>query len=223
MTNILCIDDDKSYLKLIKLFLEREGFNVITESNQALTEEILCNTAIDLVVLDVMVPGRNGFNVCRDIKKSFNIPIVLLTALDDDINEITGMDIGADDYIAKPFKHDVFIARIKSHLRKNGNQTSTYPLDDGLDINELQGVLITAKAQVHITPMEAKLIKYMIKNKNQVLPRETLLTHVWGWDYYGDPRTLDTHIKSLRSKTSLLKDRIITVRGTGYCYRRDNI
>lgn len=222
MAKILCVDDDKSYLKLIKIFLEREGFEVITENNPHDAEESLCINNPDLAVLDVMMPGMNGFELCRAIRETHDIPIIMLTALNDDINEVRGMGTGADDYIAKPFSHAVFVARIKALLRRHQTAKGTTALDAGLLIDEGNGMLVAGDERMHATPREISLIKYLTANKNLVLTRDQLLNNVWGWDYYGDPRTLDTHIKSLRSKSPLLKERIKTVRGTGYCYRGED-
>jgi len=220
MAKILYADDDLSYLKLVRMFLSREGMDVITESDSLKVFDVLCTEDdIDLVILDVMMPEKDGYELCRDIKKEFNVPILMLTALGDTQNEVFGIDNGADEYISKPFKHEVFVARVKALLRAHkGNVTMTL-LDEGIEIDEVLNKAIIDNVEVSITLKEIQLLKYLIANKGMVLSRDKLLNHIWGWDYYGDPRTLDTHIKSLRSKIGSKGKNIVTVRGVGYSYR----
>ena len=220
MGKILYVDDDTSYLKLVKLFLEREGFFIVTEEDSIVTIDILREeNNFDLVILDAMMPDIDGFELCREIKKEFNIPILMLTALADSQNEVYGIDNGADEYISKPFKHEVFVARIKALLRRNSNNIEKAILDENIVLDEALGEVAVNGQKKTITPKEIKLLKYLIINKDLVLEREKLLNHVWGWDYYGDPRTIDTHIKSLRAKLGDKGENIITIRGVGYSYR----
>jgi len=220
MAKILYVDDDLSYLKLVKLFLEREAFDVVTENRPTEVIDILrVNNDFNLVILDAMMPDIDGYELCRDIKKEFSIPILMLTALADTEHEVFGIDNGADEYISKPFKHEVFVARIKALLRRTSNNVSKVILDEGIELDETIGIMSIGNVETAITPKEVQLLKYMIINKGLVLTREALLNHVWGWDYYGDPRTIDTHIKSLRSKLKEKGGNIMTIRGVGYSYR----
>jgi len=222
MAKILYADDDLSYLKLVKMFLSREGMEVFTESDSLKVFDVLCTEDdIDLVILDVMMPEKDGYELCRDIKKEFNVPILMLTALGDTQNEVFGIDNGADEYISKPFKHEVFVARVKALLRAHKGNVTRPLLDEGIEIDEVLNKAIIDNIEVNITLKEIKLLKYLLANKGMVLSRDKLLNHVWGWDYYGDPRTLDTHIKSLRSKIGSKGKKIVTIRGVGYSYRSD--
>ena len=222
MAKILYADDDLSYLKLVKMFLSREGMEVFTESDSLKVFDVLCTEDdIDLVILDVMMPEKDGYELCRDIKKEFNAPILMLTALGDTQNEVFGIDNGADEYISKPFKHEVFVARVKALLRAHKGNVTRPLLDEGIEIDEVLNKAIIDNIEVNITLKEIKLLKYLLANKGMVLSRDKLLNHVWGWDYYGDPRTLDTHIKSLRSKIGSKGKKIVTIRGVGYSYRSD--
>ena len=222
MAKILYADDDLSYLKLVKMFLSREDMEVITESDSLKVFDVLCTEEdIDLVILDVMMPEKDGYELCRDIKKEFNAPILMLTALGDTQNEVFGIDNGADEYISKPFKHEVFVARVKALLRAHKGNVTRPLLDEGIEIDEVLNKAIIDNLEVNITLKEIKLLKYLLANKGMVLSRDKLLNHVWGWDYYGDPRTLDTHIKSLRSKIGSKGKKIVTIRGVGYSYRSD--
>lgn len=220
MAKILYVDDDTSYLKLVKMFLEHEGFNVITENCSMNTLDILSeHNDFELVILDVMMPDKDGHHLCREIKREFNIPILMLTALGNAQSEAFGIDNGADDYIAKPFTHEIFAARVKALLRRNRNNISKAVLDEGIELDEVSRKITIGEASAFVTVKEERLLKYLIMNKGVVLPREKILNHVWGWDYYGDPRTLDTHIKALRSKLGNKGKNIVTIRGTGYSYR----
>lgn len=221
MTKIMYVDDDVSYLNLVKMFLTHQGFSVVTLSNSLDALDTLKEQSdIDLVILDVMMPQIDGFELCQKIKDEFNLPILMLTALNDSVNEVYGIDIGADEYISKPFKHEIFIARINALLRRTKNQDKKTLLDEGVVLDEVACKVTAGGTEVTLTKKEITLLKYIILNKEQVLDREKILNNVWGWDYYGDPRTVDTHIKTLRGKLGDFGKSIVTVRGVGYSYRR---
>ncbi len=220
MVKIMYVDDDVSYLNLVKMFLTRQGFDVVALSVSLDTMDTLKEqNDIDLVILDAMMPDINGFELCRSIKDEFNIPILMLTALRDVDNEVFGIDNGADEYIAKLFKHEVFVSRINALLRRWKNQDKKVLLDAGLILDEVQCKAIIDDFEAILTKKEITLLKYLVLNKNKVLQREALLNNIWGWDYYGDPRTIDTHIKSLRAKLGEFGKNIVTIRGVGYSYK----
>jgi len=217
---ILYADDEPRYRKLVKLFFKEAGYTLITVSNglEAL-EHMYDNTSIDLIILDVMMPIMDGWETCKEIREFSNVPIIMLTALDDEHNEIYGIDNGADDYISKPFSHDLLNARVKSLLRRVNKNKDDLLSDEGFGFDETRNEILYDGHSIELRPKEYELLKALVMNKNIVLSREQILNKVWGFDYEGDRRTVDTHIKSLRSSLGQLGDRIVTLRGKGYCYR----
>lgn len=220
MSKILFADDEMKYRRLIELFLRNEGHQVITASNG---EEMLSlfsdHPDAELIILDVMMPVMDGIQTCEIIREYSSIPILMLTALGDVHHEVKGLNQGADDYIAKPFSNDKLIARVTALLRRNKVNEMKKLNVCGLDFDE-GGYVIEYKHQKYqLTQKEFLLMKILVINKNQVLERQSILDKVWGYGYDGDPRTLDTHIKSLRSKLGELSSQIVTVRGKGYYFR----
>lgn len=217
---ILYADDEANYRRLVKMFLERAEYNVITVSNgEEVINMLNQHNDFDLVILDVMMPKLNGWQACQAIREKSNIPIIMLTALGDVTNEVNGIKKGADDYIAKPFSQDILIARVGGLLRRvRQNQVEQFQ-DEGMIFEESTNSIIFDNNKITLRPKEYELLICLVLNKSIVLSREQILDKVWGYDYFGDPRTVDTHIKSLRAKLGHISKRIKTLRNKGYCYR----
>jgi|LGOV01.1.fsa_nt_gb DNA-binding response OmpR family regulator len=220
MKRILYADDEAKYRRLVKLFLSNQGYEVITvDDGEQVIDEFFKQNDFDLVILDVMMPNVDGIEACKAIREYSTIPIIMLTALGDVKDEIKGLEIGADDYIAKPFSNEKLVARVNSLLRRTQINERTQFESEGIMFDDVLLQVSYDDHQYDLTLKEYKLMKALILNKNQVLSRSQLLDLVWGFDYEGDPRTLDTHIKSLRAKSGRVGERIKTVRGKGYYYQ----
>lgn len=232
MINILVAEDDKRILRLIADFLKKESYNVFTAENGQDALEIFIEESISLVILDIMMPIYDGWHVCMEIRKKSDIPVLILTARDSDLDELKGFDIGADEYISKPFNPKLLMARVKNLLKRvepNNllkNESSANLKDNLHNKNilcyedvciDLEEKLMKIDSQtIELKPKEYDLIVLFIKNKNRLFERENLLDLVWGYDYLGDPRTLDTHINRLRNKLGSKAHLLKTIRGFGY-------
>jgi two-component system response regulator RegX3 len=222
MTRVLIVEDEDSFSEAMSFMLRKEGFEVSVANNGALAIEEFDRTGADLVLLDLMLPGLSGTEVCREIRKRSNVPVIMVTAKDSEIDKVVGLELGADDYVTKPFSSRELIARIKAVLRRAGTE-----IEDASDILELGAVRIDVER--HIVSVEGQQIKLPLKefdlllmlmrNAGRVLTRGQLIDRIWGSDYVGDTKTLDVHIKRLRAKIE--KDpanpiHLMTVRGLGY-------
>lgn len=222
MKKILIADDEVKYRKLIKLFLESANYKVFTaENGLKLLDLYSQNTDAALIILDIMMPEMDGIETCKVIREYSPVPIIMLTALGDINSEVGGLKSGADDYISKPFNSDKLIARVDALIRRTSLVEETQLEKVGIRFNEDSYTIEYNDGSCELTLKEYMLLKLMVINKNQVMLRETLMDKIWGFNYEGDPRTLDTHIKSLRSKTGPLGLQITTVRGKGYYYRSE--
>lgn len=217
---VLVVDDELKIRILLKDFLEREGFNVLEshDGKHALDTFQNSKTRIDLVLLDVMIPEYDGWTVCREIRKVSEVPIIMLTARSEDFDEVHGFEIGANDYVKKPVKPTILIARINALFRrinkeKIGNKIFTY---DGLEIDDSSHIVKVDNQEIILSPKEYTLLLILVENKGKLISREQLLNLVWGYDYYGGLRTVDTHINRLRGKLGEKGNAITTVRGFGY-------
>lgn len=217
MKKILIVDDEERIRKLVGDFLKREGFKVVEAENGkkalALLEE---DKEISLVILDVMMPEYDGWAVLREIRKRSKLPVVMLTARDGEEDEVFGFELGADEYVSKPFSPQVLTARIKAIMRRLGEKDEEIKIFKGLKIDPRGRLVEVEGERVELTLKEFELLNFLVKNEGQALSREQILDAVWDINYYGDMRTVDTHIKNLRLK---LKDKgsyIQTVRGIGY-------
>ena len=218
MSRILAVDDELNILELIKLYLEREGYQIETvdRGEEALTRLSQFNP--DLVILDLMMPDMDGYEVCRQIRSKSNIPILMLTARKEDVDKIIGLEMGADDYLTKPFNPRELIARIRAVLRRyqTGQKAVDFIELGNLRI-DLSGhdVMISGKP-VKLRTKEFALLTTLAQNPGSVFSREKLLEMVWGFDYYGETRTVDVHINHLRDKLDSSGINIETLRGIGY-------
>ena len=222
MTRVLIVEDEDSFSEAMSFMLRKEGFEVSVANNGALAIEEFDRTGADIVLLDLMLPGLSGTEVCREIRKRSNVPVIMVTAKDSEIDKVVGLELGADDYVTKPFSSRELIARIKAVLRRAGTE-----IEDASDILELGAVRIDVER--HIVSVEGQQIKLPLKefdlllmlmrNAGRVLTRGQLIDRIWGSDYVGDTKTLDVHIKRLRAKIEndpANPIHLMTVRGLGY-------
>lgn len=217
---ILIVDDDLNICELLRLYAEKDGYEpiVVNDGRQAL--EALTQHNPKLILLDVMLPKLDGWQVCREIRKTSDVPIIMLTAKGETFDKILGLELGADDYIAKPFDTKEVMARVKAVLRRtyNDEESCKTVKYDKLEINLSNYELIVDGKQIDTPPKELELIFHLAKNPNRVFTRNQLLDEVWGFDYYGDSRTVDVHVKRLREKLEGVSDKwsLKTVWGVGY-------
>ncbi len=221
-TRILLVDDDPNIRQLVDLYLEKEGFEVSMADRGDTALKQFQSSTPDLMLLDVMLPGMDGWQVLREARKTSNAPIIMLTAKDETFDKVLGLELGADDYIAKPFDMKELVARIKAVLRRFQPQESAenkaleFP---GLTVNISQYTVTYMGRELEMPPKELELLHFLASHPNQVFTREQLLEQVWGYDYFGDSRTVDVHVKRLREKLTegeKLGWQIKTVWGVGY-------
>lgn len=216
---ILIADDEARLRKLIADFLKKEGFHIIEAQDGAEALELFTSASkVDLVILDVMMPYYDGWVVCHQIRKTSSVPIVMLTAKSEESDQLFGFEIGADEYIPKPFSPSILVARVKALLRRaeNFSPNKSILTYHGLVIDKKRHSVLVDGEVVELSPKEYELLVYLVENQGVVLNRDQILNSVWDYDYFGDARTVDTHIKKLRMK---LKDKgryLQTVRGYGY-------
>jgi DNA-binding response OmpR family regulator len=216
-TKILIAEDEDNIRKLISSYLTKEGFTVIdARDGEEALQKFESNYDISLVILDIMMPKIDGYEVCKNIRKDSEVPILMLTAKDTEYDELTGFNSGADEYISKPFSPRILVTRVKNLLKR----TSMNSMQDielgGIQIKYRERLVLIDGVKAVLTPKEFDLFYYLLQNKNIVLSRNQILSTVWDWDYYGDDRTVDTHIKCLRSKIGQYGKNIVTIRKVGY-------
>ncbi len=216
---ILVVDDESRMRKLVHDFLAREGYEVVEAADGEEALDIFySDKEISLIVLDVMMPKINGWEVCREIRKISKLPIIMLTAKGDESDELNGFEIGADEYISKPFSPKILVARVTALLRRANK------IGETADIREAGGIVMDKTAHtvaidgqnIDLSVKEFELLDYFMNNRGIALSRERILDSVWSYDYFGDARTIDTHVKKLRSKMGAKGDYIKTVWGVGY-------
>lgn len=214
MKKILIVDDEEQIRNILRMYLVREGYEISEAEDGEKGLKLFYEKPFDLVILDVMLPKKDGWSILREIKKYTETPVIMLTARDDSEDEVFGFEMGADDYITKPFNNKVLLARVKSLLRKSNNSVESIIEIGDLVINDTSHSVTDSKGEIELAPKEYDLLVYLIKNNKIALSREKLLNEVWGYDFLGDDRTIDTHIKNLRKKIG--KSAIKTIRGIGY-------
>ncbi|MDY3812527.1 response regulator transcription factor [Eubacterium sp.] len=221
---ILVVDDDLNICELLKLYLENDGFVVYTANDGKQAVDMFKNKTPDLVLLDIMLPKMDGWQVCREIRKTSSVPIIMLTAKGETFDKVLGLELGADDYVVKPFDTKEVMARVKAVLRRTkGDSEATEDkkktvIYDNLEINIQNYEMKVKGVPVDTPPKELELIYHFASNPNRVYTRDQLLDEVWGFDYYGDSRTVDVHVKRLREKLEGVSDKwcLKTVWGVGY-------
>jgi len=219
-TRVLVVDDDSNICELIRLYLEKEGFVVTISYDGKKALDAFREQAPDIVILDIMLPGMDGWQVCREIRRMSAIPIIMLSAKDETFNKVLGLELGADDYMVKPFEPKELIARIRAVLRRYDKQEEApqQVVFPGLVINKSTYSVKLNGNEIEMPPKELELLYFLASSPNKVFTREQLLENVWGFDFYGDTRTVDVHIKRLREKFEPgdYKWQIKTVWGVGY-------
>ena len=219
---ILIVDDDENICELLRLYLEKDGYNAIVVNNGGDAITLVQTQKPDLVLLDIMMPVLDGWQVCREIRKTSDVPIIMLSAKSETFDKVLGLELGADDYITKPFESKEVVARIKAVLRRIGDSDKSGKAEvvrfDKLVINLTNYELIVNDVHIDTPPKELELIYHLASNPNRVYTRDQLLDEVWGFDYYGDSRTVDVHVKRLREKLEDVSDKwsLKTVWGVGY-------
>ena len=215
---ILVIDDESRMRKLVKDFLEREGFSVLEAGDGMEAMEIFYeNKDIALLILDVMMPKMDGWQVCREVRQNSNVPIIMLTARSEERDELQGFELGVDEYISKPFSPKILVARVEAILRRsNALQTSDAVDAGGIVIDKAAHQVTIDGKEIELSYKEFELLSYFVDNQGIALSREKILNNVWNYDYFGDARTIDTHVKKLRSKLGEKGNYIKTIWGMGY-------
>ena len=217
MAKLLVVDDEIKIREMIKKYANFEGYEVV-EAGDGFEAISLCNNAhFDLIIMDVMMPELDGFSTVKEIRKKSDIPVIMLSARGEEYDRIHGFEVGTDDYVVKPFSVKELMMRIAAILsRANNNKPSNTVQFEGLEIDYIARVVKTDGQIIDLSPKEYDLLAFLSQNNHVALNRETLLTEIWGYDYYGDDRTLDTHIKLLRKSLGTYQKFITTLRGVGY-------
>jgi DNA-binding response OmpR family regulator len=217
---ILVVDDEILIRKVIREYLESENYKVLEAENGLDALRVLSSNKVNLIILDIMMPKMDGFACLEEIRKTKDIPVIMLSAMKEETDKLNSFNLGVDDYVTKPFSPKELIARVKAHLKRTVNNEEVYTYKDLIVDYRGRKVTINGKS-VSLTPKEYELLTYFIKNKGIALSREQLLNSVWDYDYYGDDRTVDTHIKMLRKNLGIYRDLIKTVREVGYKYETE--
>ena len=217
---ILIVDDEDNIRLVIKEYLKNENYLVDEASNGLEALDKIEKNKYDLMILDIMMPKIDGFELLKRIDSNKMIPTIMLSARDDEYDKLDGFRLGVDDYVTKPFSPKELMARVKAVITRTQGNLENYKLDN-LEVNFLAHSIKIDGKKIDITPKEFAILTFLIKNKNIAISREQLLSNVWGYDFYGDDRTVDTHIKMLRNNLGKYRDHIITVRGVGYLFVED--
>ncbi|MDE3720843.1 MULTISPECIES: response regulator transcription factor [Nocardiopsis] len=225
MTRVLVVEDEESYSDALSYMLRKEGFEVAVAPTGTVALETFDRTGADLVLLDLMLPGLSGTEVCRSLRQKSSVPVIMLTAKDSEIDKVVGLELGADDYVTKPFSSRELVARIRAVLRRRGGEAGEDPvlpaaLEAGPVRMDVERHVVTVRGEnVQLPLKEFELLEVLLRNAGRVLTRMQLIDRVWGADYVGDTKTLDVHVKRLRAKIEddpSSPKYIVTVRGLGY-------
>jgi two-component system, OmpR family, response regulator RegX3 len=224
VTRIMVVEDEESFSEALSFMLKREGFEVEVADDGNAALEVFEQRGADLILLDLMLPGLSGLEVCRIIRSKSQVPIIMLTAKDGEIDKVVGLEIGADDYVTKPFSSRELLARVRSVLRRNGEpeELLAATIEAGPVRMDVDRHVVTVRGQQVSMPLkEFDLLEILVRNAGRVLTRSQLIDRVWGADYVGDTKTLDVHVKRLRAKVEEEPSKpvhLVTVRGLGYKY-----
>ena len=213
---ILIVDDEQLIREVIKEYSSIEGYEVDEAENGKIAVEKALRNNYDLIIMDIMMPKEDGYQACKEIRKLKNVPIIILSARGEEYDKLIGFEIGIDDYITKPFSPKELMARVKAVLKRTSGEDNKIIKIKELVIDEKARDVYIKNKKINLTPKEYELLKYLISNKNIALSREQLLTNIWGYDFFGDDRTIDTHIKTLRNTLGDYRKYIVTIRGMGY-------
>ena len=212
---VLIVDDEAGIRDVIREYCLFEHFDCLEAGNGVEALDILKKETVDIIVLDIMMPKMDGYSTLREIRNNYKIPVIILSARGEEYDKLLGFELGVDDYLTKPFSPKELIARIKAITNRNKNNNDKY-IYDKLEIDYLGHKVTIDNKEIKLTPKEYEILCFFIQNKGIALSRETLLSKIWGYDFFGDDRTVDTHIKMLRNNLGVYRDLIITVRGMGY-------
>lgn len=218
MYNILIVDDEERIRDILKEYFDFEQFSYMEAQDGAVAIEMVKKYDFDLVILDIMMPKIDGFTALREIRKFSSVPVIMLSARGEEYDKLFGFEMGVDDYITKPFSPKEVVARIKALLKRAKSETFSQSVISlpGIEIDETGRKVIVDGKPIELTPKEYDILIYMAKNKNVVLSREKILEQIWGYEFFGDDRTVDTHIKMLRNSIAPYRDYVKTVWGIGY-------
>jgi len=216
MYNILVCDDDREIVEAIEIYLSKEGYNVIKAYDGLEAIEILKKEDVQLLLIDVMMPKLDGWSVLRKIRQESNLPVIMLTARGEEQDELFGFELGVDEYISKPFSPKILVARVEAILKRVYGDTKQLKDYDGIVIDQEGRTVKVDGKPIDLSLREYELLKYLLDNENIALSRDKILNNVWNYDYYGDSRTIDSHIKKIRHKLGKKGKYIETVRGIGY-------
>ncbi|WP_028235268.1 response regulator transcription factor [Pseudobutyrivibrio sp. MD2005] len=219
MKKILVVDDEEKIRSIIRKYGEFEGYEVAEACDgMDAIEKVKANSDYDVIIMDVMMPELDGFSACSEIKKIKDIPVIMLSARGEEYDRIHGFEAGVDDYVVKPFSPKELMMRIKVVTSRSRNESEAVDVFryEGLEVNFTARTVSIDGKRIDMSPKEYELLFYLVRNKNIALERERLITEVWGYDYYGDDRTLDTHIKLLRNSLGEYRKLLVTLRGVGY-------
>lgn len=212
---ILVVDDESLIREVIIEYLKLEGYEVDEACDGAEALKKIRENDYALIIMDIMMPNMDGYQACKEIKKIKQVPFIMLSARSEEYDKLIGFDLGIDDYVTKPFSPKELVARVKAILKRVNREDSLYKFGDLVIDDRAHEVMINNNV-IYLTPKEYELLKYFVSNKNIALSREQLLTNVWGYDFFGDDRTIDTHVKTLRKNLGDYGNYIKTVRGIGY-------
>lgn len=216
MSKILVVDDESGIREIIKKYAVFEGHEVSEASGGLQAVDICRNESFDIIILDIMMPDLDGFSVCKEIRKNSSTPVIMLSARGEEYDKIHGFEVGVDDYVVKPFSPKELMMRVAAIIKRS-SKADTDKVQIGSLIIDFTARLVTIDGKnVDMTPKEYDLLFYLVKNRGIALTREKLISNVWGYDFYGDDRTLDTHIKLLRKNLGEYSSYIVTLRGVGY-------
>jgi len=224
MYKILVVDDETRIRELVKKYAIFEGYDVIGAENGLMAIELCKNTNFDIIIMDVMMPELDGFSTVKEIRKSSKVPVIMLSARGEEYDKIHGFEIGVDDYVVKPFSPKELMMRIEAIMKRCVSKGDTAPEQElhetyereGLNIDFTARLIYVDGVRVDLSPKEYDLLFYLVKNRNIALSRDRLIEEIWGYDFFGDDRTLDTHIKMLRKYLGQYSNLIVTLRGLGY-------
>ncbi|MBE6623582.1 MAG: response regulator transcription factor [Ruminococcaceae bacterium] len=216
MSHILIVDDEANIREIIKKYAVFEGHEVSEASGGLEAVSICREKQFDIIILDIMMPDLDGFSVCKEIRKSCNTPVIMLSARGEEYDKIHGFEVGVDDYVVKPFSPKELMLRVAAIIKRASKSESDYVQIESLRIDFTARMVTIDGKNIDMTPKEYDLLFYLVKNRGIALTREKLISNVWGYDFFGDDRTLDTHIKLLRKNLGRYSSYIVTLRGVGY-------
>ena len=226
MAKILVVDDEKNIRRVVREYAEFEGHEVFEAENGMQAISMVKEDNFDLIIMDVMMPKLDGFSTCKEIKKYKTIPVIMLSAIGEEYDKLFGFELGIDDYVVKPFSPKELMARIKVVLKRSAAHNDDLPDKmkfEGLEIDFAGREVYVDGQKASMTPKEYDLLFFLVKNKNLALTRDRLLEDVWGYDFFGDDRTVDTHIKMLRNSLGPYRKFVVTLRGMGYKFEYNEV